>query len=77
MLQEDISVLKNQTVMEHVSGGGSPVTLGESVLELREMMNSLTTAIISINASFTKQATDASLTNHRLQVSVDIEEEKK
>lgn len=71
MLQEDISLLQNQTVMEHTSGsGGLPATLGESVLELREKMDSLTTAVNSINSSFTQQATDTSLTNQRLQVSV-------
>ncbi|KAK8396540.1 hypothetical protein O3P69_005526 [Scylla paramamosain] len=66
-LREDISVLQNQTVMEHSGGRGSPATLGESVVALKEKMDSLTSAITSINASFNQQATDTSLTNHRLQ----------
>lgn len=66
-LKEDISVLQNQTVMEHSGGRGSPATLGESVLALKEKMDSLTSAITSINASFSQQTTDTSLTNHRLQ----------
>ena len=68
LLQEDISVLQNQTVMEHSGGGGSPATLGESVLALKEKMDSLTSTITSINASFSQHATDTSLTNHRLKV---------
>lgn len=71
-LREDISLLHNQTVMENTGsggggGGGTPATLGESVVQLREKMDSLTTAVNSINSSFTQQATDTSLTNQRLQ----------
>lgn len=54
--------------MRHVSEGEAPDTVGEAVVDLREKVDSLTTAITAINSTFAQHASETTITTRKLQV---------
>ncbi|XP_042217464.1 coiled-coil domain-containing protein 18-like isoform X2 [Homarus americanus] len=66
--KEEISHLQNQTLMDvGREGGGKGATLGETVVSLRTNMNSLSSAITTINASVISHAKETSANKQKLE----------
>ncbi|XP_071513154.1 uncharacterized protein [Panulirus ornatus] len=66
--KEDISLLQNQTLMDvGREGGGNGATLGETVVTLRNRMNTINSVITAINTSLVSHINESSVNKHKLE----------
>lgn len=68
-VKKEISVLHNQTAMDggRESGFGGSETVGEAVVNLKQHVNSLTSAVGAVNASLHSHIDEASTSLHKLK----------